>query len=358
MLSRAEKPCSWTHGVHLFEHMVCTCSDTETFTCTHHSFFCLQAKVETQAAELAALKQLQMQDMKAHQRLWEDRDALRGKLATSTEVHTALQGRVDNVEADAAAQASQTAVLQQHKNKQQQVVSLLEAKVADLFQQTAVLQQQNKQTEGKAAAQAGQVAALQQQNTLLEAAVKAQASQTAALQQQNALLTQQNEQLLQQMLLLQQWLSAAPRLRMPVPSPSPSAAPDVLNSVQPPVPSPGPKVHSEVALQLDPGPAPLLQANQQQIGLPSEVHSQAQLAATPSRAAELEAAVQPLQHSLAPQSDAAEAVSEAGQPSAALMLSPAAARPAPDEVKFLSHPVKLLPHELGTHQRAPSADLM
>ena len=133
----------------------------------------------------------------------------------------------------------------------------------------------------------------------------------------------------------------------------PSAAPDVLNPLQPPVPSPGPKVHSEVALQLDPSPAPLLQANQQQEGLPPELHSQAQLAATPSRAAELETAVQPLQDSSAPQSDAAEAVSEAGQSSAALVLPPEAARPAPDEVNLLSHPVTLLPHELGAHAKSP-----
>ena len=106
--------------------------------------------------------------------------------------------------------------------------------------------------------------------------MKAQASQTAALQQQNKLLTQQ-------MLLLQQWLSAAPRLQMPLQSPSPSAAPDVLNPLQPPlVPSPGPKVHSEGAMLLEPRPAPLLQANQQQLGLLSnKVHSQVQPAATP-----------------------------------------------------------------------------
>ena len=77
------------------------------FTCTDHSAFCLQAKVQDQAEEVAAVKQLLMQDFKAHQRLWEDRDALRGKLATSTKAHTALQRRVDGVEGDAAAVATQ-----------------------------------------------------------------------------------------------------------------------------------------------------------------------------------------------------------------------------------------------------------
>lgn len=168
--------------------------------------------------------------------------------------------------------------------------------------------------------------------------MKAQASQTAALQQQNKLLTQQ-------MLLLQQWLSAAPRLQMPLQSPSPSAAPDVLNPLQPPlVPSPGPKVHSEGAMLLEPRPAPLLQANQQQLGLLSnKVHSQVQPAATPNRAAELEMAVQPLQCSSAPQSDAAVAASEAGQPSAALALTPAATPSAQKEVSLLANPVTLLP---------------
>eukprot|EP00891_Asterochloris_glomerata_P003319 jgi/Astpho2/3319/fgenesh1_pg.00054_%23_19_t len=196
----------------------------------------LQVKVHAQAAEVAALKQLHMQDLKAHQRLWEDRDALRGKLATSTKAHTALLHRVDGLEAGAAAQAAQTAVPQQQ-------ISVLEAK-------------------------------------------------------------------------------------------------------PPLVPSPGPKVHSEGAMQLEPRPAPLLQANQQQLGLLSnKVHSQVQPAATPNRAAELEMAVQPLQCSSAPQSDAAVAASEAGQPSAALALTPAATPSAQkeDALAGSGHPSTMLP---------------
>ena len=300
MLSRAE--------THAYGHMVCICLHTVTFTCTHHSSLCLLVKVQAQAAEVAASKQLHMQDLEAHQWLWEDWDALRVKLATSAKVHTALQERADSVEADAAALTSQ-------------------------------------------------IAALQQQNTLLEAAVKAQAGQTAVLQQQNALLTQQNEQQLQQMLLLQQWLSAAPRLQMPVQSPSPNAGPDVLNPLQPPpVPSPSPQVHSEVALQLEPLAAPLLQADQQQLGLPIKVHSQVQPVAHPSRAAELEATLQPLQHSPGPQSDAVGAAPEARQPSAALALTPAAAPPALDQVSLHFHSVTLLPHELCTHADSPLCD--
>ena len=97
-------------------------------------------------------------------------------------------------------------------------------------------------------------------------------------------------------------------------------------------------------MQLEPRPAPLLQANQQQLGLLSnKVHSQVQPAATPNRAAELEMAVQPLQCSSAPQSDAAVAASEAGQPSAALALTPAATPSAQKEVSLLANPVTLLP---------------